>query len=131
MRRAVAHPSILTLEMRAHASFARPVARPPEARLGTFLKSRTNNPTRRRRRRRRPSRALRAQTLLDRNKALIHEINKNHEARAAGGMERNVDLLRELNSNVAKAQELYEEAGGGFEFRDAEEGRSDEAERRA
>ena len=37
-------------------------------------------------------------------------------------MERNVDLLRELNSNVAKAQELYEEAGGGFEFRDAEEG---------
>lgn len=93
--------------------------------------SRTNNLTRRRRRRRRPSRALRAQTLLDRNKALIHEINKNHEARAAGGMERNVDLLRELNSNVAKAQELYEEAGGGFEFRDAEEGRSDEAERRA
>lgn len=49
----------------------------------------------------------------------------------AGGMERNVDLLRELNANVAKAQELYEEAGGGFEFRVAEEGRSDEAERRA
>ena len=69
--------------------------------------------------------------MLDRNKALIYEINKNHEARVAGGMERNVDLLRELNSNVAKAQELYEEAGGGFEFRDAEEGRSDEAERRA
>ena len=37
MRRAVAHPSILTLEMRAHASFARPVAHPPEARLGTFF----------------------------------------------------------------------------------------------
>jgi hypothetical protein len=71
-----------------------------------------------------------AQTLLDRNKALIYEINKNHEARVAGGMERNVDLLRELNSNVAKAQELYEEAGGGFEFRQAEEG-LDEAERRA
>ena len=74
---------------------------------------------------------FRAQTLLDRNKALIYEINKNHEARVAGGMERNVDLLRELNANVAKAQELYEEAGGGFEFRVAEEGRSDEAERRA
>lgn len=73
---------------------------------------------------------FRAQTLLDRNKALIYEINKNHEARVAGGMERNVDLLRELNSNVAKAQELYEEAGGGFEFRQAEEG-LDEAERRA
>ena len=120
--------------MRAHVSFARPVAHPPKRGSGLSSRvrqSRTNNPTRRRRRRRRPSRALRAQTLLDRNKALIHEINKNHEARAAGGMERNVDLLRELNSNVAKAQELYEEAGGGFEFRDAEEGRSDEAERRA
>ena len=79
----------------------------------------------------RPSRALRAQTLLDRNKALIHEINKNHEARAAGGMERNVDLLRELNSNVAKAQELYEEAGAGLSFATGGGGGVGEAERRA
>jgi hypothetical protein len=52
---------------------------------------------------------------------LIHEINENHEARIPGQVERNVDLLRELNSNVAKARELYEEAGGGFEFRGADE----------
>ena len=65
---------------------------------------------------------------------MIHEINKNHEARAAGGMERNVDLLRELNSNVAKAQELYEEAGAGLSFATRRRGgatrRNDARERR-
>ena len=121
-----ARSPILSLQTRPHASPARPGREPSrsEARDVRFFfaskASGTNNLL-----------SGSSQTLLDRNKALIYEINKNHEARVAGGMERNVDLLRELNANVAKAQELYEEAGGGFEFRVAEEGRSDEAERRA
>jgi|TARA_B110000977_G_scaffold21140_1_gene25240 hypothetical protein len=45
---------------------------------------------------------------------LIHEINSNHEKGYPSGVDKVVGLLRELNLNVAKAQELYEEAGSGF-----------------
>ena len=56
------------------------------------------------------------QGIIDRNKVLIHEINRNHDARYIHpeGLHRNVDLIRELNANMLKAQELYEAAGGEF-----------------
>lgn len=36
------------------------------------------------------------------NRILINEISLNHEARTPEGLARNVVLIRELNSNVAK-----------------------------
>ncbi len=36
------------------------------------------------------------------NRILINEISINHEARTPEGLARNVVLIRELNSNVAK-----------------------------
>ncbi|KAL3160026.1 hypothetical protein ABBQ38_010411 [Trebouxia sp. C0009 RCD-2024] len=42
------------------------------------------------------------QDYLEKNKLLITEINTNHEIRTPDGLARNVYLIRELNSNVAK-----------------------------
>ena len=44
------------------------------------------------------------QRILDHNRMLIHEINQNHEARDTDALSRNVALIRELNSNVAKVE---------------------------
>eukprot|EP00897_Mesotaenium_endlicherianum_P000167 jgi/Mesen1/10150/ME000076S09659 len=44
------------------------------------------------------------QAILDHNRLLINEINKNHEERNPEGLMRNVALIRELNHNVAKGE---------------------------
>mmetsp|Transcript_13229 Transcript_13229/g.41839 ORF Transcript_13229/g.41839 Transcript_13229/m.41839 type:complete len:152 (-) Transcript_13229:236-691(-) len=41
------------------------------------------------------------QGILDRNKLLINEINHNHDRRSPEGLARNVQLIRELNENIA------------------------------
>ncbi|DBA82845.1 hypothetical protein WJX77_004290 [Trebouxia sp. C0004] len=55
------------------------------------------------------------QDYLEKNKLLITEINNNHEIRSSEGLARNVHLIRELNSNVAKVVALYKELSGSLE----------------
>mmetsp|Transcript_35397 Transcript_35397/g.67714 ORF Transcript_35397/g.67714 Transcript_35397/m.67714 type:complete len:113 (-) Transcript_35397:195-533(-) len=54
------------------------------------------------------------QNILDRNKLLINEINANHDSRSPEGLEHNVVLIRELNSNIQKVVELYKELSAVF-----------------
>ena len=53
------------------------------------------------------------QGILDRNKVLIHEINRAHHT-YPWDVRRAAERIRELNANLGKVQELYEEATGGF-----------------
>lgn len=58
---------------------------------------------------------------LERNKALIAEIAHNHEQRTPESLQRNTDLIRELNASIGRVVESYKElatlvesvAGGG------------------
>lgn len=49
------------------------------------------------------------QVLLDHNVVLISQINDNHTTRTPEALERNVLLIRELNSNVQRITELYQD----------------------
>lgn len=52
---------------------------------------------------------LQVQDILNRNKLLIAQIHHNHEARTAESLQRNVALIRELNTNIAKVVQSYQE----------------------
>lgn len=54
------------------------------------------------------------QDILDRNRLLIAEINQNHQQGTHVALERNVPMLRELNQNIAKVLELYQQAADSF-----------------
>ncbi|RLN34765.1 EARLY flowering 4 protein [Panicum miliaceum] len=45
--------------------------------------------------------------ILERNRVLIQEISQNQETRDADGLTRNVSLIRELNTNMARVVDLY------------------------
>ncbi|KAK8503156.1 hypothetical protein V6N13_025911 [Hibiscus sabdariffa] len=47
------------------------------------------------------------QNILDQNRLLINEINKNHESKIPDNLGRNVGLIRELNNNVRRVVDLY------------------------
>ncbi|KAM0838445.1 hypothetical protein ACQ4PT_060968 [Festuca glaucescens] len=47
------------------------------------------------------------QGILEHNRMLIQEIKQNQESGEAGGLNRNVALIRELNSNIARVASLY------------------------
>jgi hypothetical protein len=49
------------------------------------------------------------QVLLDKNVVLINQINQNHTTRTPEALQRNVMLIRELNSNVKRITELYDQ----------------------
>jgi hypothetical protein len=52
---------------------------------------------------------LAVQSILDRNKMIISEIDANHCHRNNDSLERNVDLIRELNLNINRVVGLYQE----------------------
>jgi phage tail tape-measure protein len=54
------------------------------------------------------------QRILEHNRMLIQEIGQNQEAREPGGLNRNVALIRELNSNIARVVNLYGELTNAF-----------------
>lgn len=49
------------------------------------------------------------QDMLDRNAILINQIKDNHTTRTPEALQRNVLLIKELNGNVQKIVELYQE----------------------
>lgn len=54
------------------------------------------------------------QDILDRNRVLIAEINHNQQLGTNVALERNVPMLRELNGNIARVVQLYQEAADSF-----------------
>jgi hypothetical protein len=54
------------------------------------------------------------QDILDRNRLLIAEINHNHQLGTNVALERNVPMLRELNSNIGRVVQSYKEAADSF-----------------
>ncbi|KAH0979469.1 hypothetical protein GBA52_006646 [Prunus armeniaca] len=47
------------------------------------------------------------QAVLDRNRALIQQVNDNHRSRVADNMVKNVGLIQEINGNISKVVSLY------------------------
>lgn len=54
------------------------------------------------------------QAILDQNWVLIREISLNHESKIPENLTRNVALIRELNSNIARVVELYASLSSEF-----------------
>ncbi|CAL5081317.1 unnamed protein product [Urochloa decumbens] len=54
------------------------------------------------------------QGILEQNRVLIQEISQNQETRDADGLTRNVSLIRELNTNIARVVDLYGDLSGSF-----------------
>ncbi|XP_057545384.1 protein ELF4-LIKE 4-like [Amaranthus tricolor] len=50
---------------------------------------------------------VQVQSILDQNRLLINEINKNHETRLPDNLSRNAGLIRELNNNIRRVVDLY------------------------
>lgn len=55
------------------------------------------------------------QDILEKNKLLVAEINSNHSVKSPDGLSRNVHLIRELDSNIAKVVVLYKEMSSSLE----------------
>ncbi|KAB1217738.1 Protein EARLY FLOWERING 4 [Morella rubra] len=54
------------------------------------------------------------QIVLDRNRALIQQVNENHQSRIADNMVKNVALIQEINSNISKVVSLYSDLSSNF-----------------
>ncbi|KAL3840783.1 hypothetical protein ACJIZ3_025374 [Penstemon smallii] len=57
---------------------------------------------------------VQVQNILDQNRLLINEINKNHESRIPDNLSRNVGLIKELNSNIRRVVDLYANLSDSF-----------------
>ncbi|XP_010541979.1 PREDICTED: protein ELF4-LIKE 3 [Tarenaya hassleriana] len=57
---------------------------------------------------------VQVQNILDQNKLLINEINKNHESKIPDNLGRNVGLIRELNNNMRRVADLYADLSNNF-----------------
>ncbi|GMI87267.1 hypothetical protein HRI_002396000 [Hibiscus trionum] len=54
------------------------------------------------------------QSVLDRNRALIQQVNENHQSKIPENMVRNVALIQELNGNISKVVSLYSDMSSNF-----------------
>ncbi|XP_050210122.1 protein EARLY FLOWERING 4 [Mercurialis annua] len=54
------------------------------------------------------------QSVLDRNRSLIQQVNENHQSRIADNMVKNVALIQELNGNISKVVSLYSDLNSNF-----------------
>ncbi|XP_068315386.1 protein EARLY FLOWERING 4-like [Pyrus communis] len=54
------------------------------------------------------------QSLLDRNRSLIQQVNDNHRSRVADNMVKNVALIQEINGNISKVVSLYSDLSSNF-----------------
>lgn len=54
------------------------------------------------------------QTVLDRNRSLIQQVNENHQSRIPDNMVKNVALIQEINGNISKVVSLYSDLSSNF-----------------
>ncbi|KAJ8752441.1 hypothetical protein K2173_004077 [Erythroxylum novogranatense] len=54
------------------------------------------------------------QSVLDRNRALIQQVNENHESKVPENMVKNVSLIQEINGNINKVVSLYSDLSTNF-----------------
>ncbi|XP_015080124.1 protein EARLY FLOWERING 4 [Solanum pennellii] len=54
------------------------------------------------------------QSVLDRNRSLIQQVNENHQSRTNDNMVQNVSLIQELNGNISKVVSLYSDISTNF-----------------
>ncbi|CAL0315762.1 unnamed protein product [Lupinus luteus] len=54
------------------------------------------------------------QSVLDRNRVLIQQVNENQESRVPDNMAKNVNLIQELNCNMSKVVSLYSHLNSNF-----------------
>lgn len=54
------------------------------------------------------------QTVLDRNRTLIQQVNENHQSKTADNMVKNVALIQEINQNISKVVSLYSDLSSNF-----------------
>lgn len=54
------------------------------------------------------------QSVLDRNRVLIQQVNENHQSRMPDNMVKNVGLIQELNGNISKVVSLYSDLNSNF-----------------
>ncbi|XP_061376637.1 protein EARLY FLOWERING 4 [Gastrolobium bilobum] len=54
------------------------------------------------------------QSVLDRNRELIQQVNENQQSRIADNMVKNVSLIQELNGNISKVVSLYSDLNSNF-----------------
>ncbi|XP_062155663.1 protein EARLY FLOWERING 4 [Alnus glutinosa] len=54
------------------------------------------------------------QSVLDQNRALIQQVNENHQSRVADNMVKNVALIQEINGNISKVVSLYSDLSSNF-----------------
>ncbi|GMP49118.1 hypothetical protein CsSME_00016207 [Camellia sinensis var. sinensis] len=54
------------------------------------------------------------QSVLDRNRALIQQVNENHQSKMPDNLVKNVALIREINGNISKVMSLYSDLSVDF-----------------
>ncbi|XP_073128278.1 protein EARLY FLOWERING 4-like [Henckelia pumila] len=54
------------------------------------------------------------QSVLDRNRALIQQVNENHRSKIQYNLVKNVELIQEINGNIAKVVSLYSKLSADF-----------------
>uniref|UniRef100_A0A2P2P0R2 Protein EARLY FLOWERING 4 domain-containing protein n=1 Tax=Rhizophora mucronata TaxID=61149 RepID=A0A2P2P0R2_RHIMU len=54
------------------------------------------------------------QSVLDRNRALIQQVNENHQSRIHDNMVKNVALIQEIHGNISKVVSLYSDFSTDF-----------------
>ncbi|XP_022156910.1 protein EARLY FLOWERING 4-like [Momordica charantia] len=68
------------------------------------------------------------QSVLDRNRVLIQQVNENHQSRVPSNMVDNVALIQELNGNISKVVSMYSDFSSDFSssFRNGKRGSSNQ-----
>ncbi|OAY38418.1 protein EARLY FLOWERING 4 [Manihot esculenta] len=54
------------------------------------------------------------QSVLDRNRNLIRQVNENHQSGTPDSMVKNVALIQELNGNISRVVSLYSDLSSNF-----------------
>lgn len=56
----------------------------------------------------------RVQSVLDRNRALISQVNENHQSKVPDNIAKNVALISEINGNISKVLSIYSDLSIDF-----------------
>nr|WCL15315.1 early flowering 4-like 10 [Diospyros sp. 'deyangshi'] len=54
------------------------------------------------------------QSVLDRNRLLIHQVDENHQSKIPENLVKNVALIREISGNISKIVSLYSDLSSNF-----------------